>query len=258
MPVETHVDAALERVETEREAVAEKREAFDAFAERVSELSTDTTTGTPATDGGLTLAGPADSGGCGAVRTAFAETVRPHSVADLEDAEPLLATVRSELTEPVAAALAPATDQPFTPGLKQAILSAASARRAETDVLYQALGREDEQLETAREAVDGVVSWLVEANETVLADLDFGSLRERHRTLAEHRERLAAAARRRQEFLGTTTSKGVEIGLSHGELVPYLYGSFPVDYPVLSTVARLDGACGDCQRAVRAHLVRRA
>lgn len=260
MPVETHIDAARERVDSEREAVAGKREAFDAFIERVSALSADATPGAggPATDGGLTLADRTPSGGCDAVRTAFADTVRPHSVADIEEAEPLLATVRSELSEAVAAALAPATDQPFTPGLKRAVLSAASARRAETEVLGEALAREADRLDTARDSVEAVVAWLVEANETPLAGLGFAALRERHRALENHRERLAALARRRQEFLGAATSQGVEVGISHRELVPYLYGGFEVDHPVLCTVARLDGVCEDCQRTVRAHLVRRA
>ncbi|OYR50821.1 hypothetical protein [Halorubrum sp. Ea8] len=54
---------------------------------------------------------------CREVRRAFHETARPHSLADVDDAdaESLLETVRSEFTESVAVALAPTTDASSTP-----------------------------------------------------------------------------------------------------------------------------------------------
>jgi hypothetical protein len=262
MAVRTHIDQARPRVETERDAVESKLEALGAFVDRVSELSAEPSppspSGVTATAGAQLRAESSPDGRCRAVRTAFDETVRPHSVAEVDGSEPLLATIRSELTDSVAVALAPTTDVSFSPDLKRMIVAEAKARRTETDVLRRALEREETQLANAGDTVDDITAWIAETDETPLTDLGFEALRRRHETLARHRDRCEKLARRRQEFLGRTTSESVEAGVRHESLVPYLYEDFPVDHPVLATVARLDVACEACQRAVRDHLVRRA
>jgi len=260
VPVTTYVDLAEDRARAHREAAAEKRAAFDAFLDRVEELppeSASSSTGMAATAG--TLPGGASSTGdrCRTVRTAFAETVRPHAVADDGEAEALLETIRSELSEPVAVALAPTTDASFTPALKRRVVSAAATRRAEAGALRAALDRETDQLGRACEVVDDVTAWLADADGTPLTELGFEALRDRHGTIADHRARCERLGEDRQAFLRETTTRDAEVGVDHRRLVPQVYEALPVDHPVLATVARLDAVCADCQRAVREHLVRR-
>lgn len=261
MPVETHVDRARTRAEAEREAIEAKAEAFEAFCDRVSvvrAVSAPAATGATATAGTQLRTDSAGEDRCRAVRTAFAETVRPHSVADVDEAEPLLETVREELTDAVAVALAPTTGARFTAELKRMVLAETRARRAETAALREALDRERTHLREATETVDEVTAWLAEADETPLSDLGFDALEARHDRLAGHRTRCERLARDRQGFLRETTTEAGDAGIRHRDLVPYLYRDFPVDHPVLATAARLDDVCSDCQQAVRDHLVRRA
>jgi hypothetical protein len=262
MPERTHIDQARTRVQAEQEAVDAKRDGIDDFIDRVEALSTDptptsSTAAIAAGDGlGRTESAPEDH--CQAVRTAFVESVRPHSVVDADGSESLLAAIRSEFSDGIAVALAPTTDTVFTAELKRAILSEAATRRAETDVLRRALDRENARLQTAGEVVDDVTTWIADADETPLTDLGFDALERRHDALSRYRTRCSELARDRQAFLGETTSNGVEAGIRHRQLLPSLYEDFPVDHPVLATVARVDDICEECQRAVRNHLVRRA
>jgi hypothetical protein len=103
-----------------------------------------------------------------------------------------------------------------------------------------------------------VVEWVETAAETPLPQLGFDALAERHRRLAAFRERCDDVVADRQSLLGTTTGRELEAGVRHGAVVEFVYADFPVEYPVLSTVARVADTCADCQRAVRDHLVRRA
>lgn len=255
--MDTHVDHARKRVDAEREAVAAKIDAFDAFVDRVTEIPTAPTPATPASVTATAGAhrrtdGPTDDR-CRAVRRAFAETVAP-CVTDEHGS--LLASVRGEFTDAIAVALAPTTEATFSRELKAATVTAARTRRTETELLRRVLSVERGQLADAREVVDGVTAWLVDANETPLSDLGFEALRERHETLDRFRDRCDALVERRQAFLDGTTSERVDAGIRHRSLVPALYEDFPVDHPVLVTAVRLADVCAACQRAVRRHLVR--
>ena len=262
MGVETYVARARERATAEREAVDAKRGAFGAFADRVADLPTESARvsapGMTAPTGARFHTEGSTDDGCRAVRTAFAETVRPHSAAAEDGDEPLLETVREEFTDAIAVALAPTTATAFSDRIKRSLVSEVDAQRAETAVMVRALDRERSHLDEAGNAVDGITSWIAEADETPLTDLGFDALRRRHRTLATHRERCDDLARQRQAFLRETTSRNAEAGVRHRSLVEYLYRDFPVDHPVLATAARLDAVCAECQRTVRKHLVRRA
>ena len=103
MTVDTYVGQARTRVRAEQEAVDAKRDAFEAFVRRVREIPTDQTHASPV--GVTTAAGTQQrsirttDSGCRDVLTAFAETIRPHSVEDFDTDEPLLETVLSEFTE---------------------------------------------------------------------------------------------------------------------------------------------------------------
>lgn len=260
MSVETHVDHARTRVQAEREATTAKLDALGTFRERVGDVPTDGS-GSPrltATDGGgvQSLAGGTTQDGCRAVRRAFDETVRPYS--DADDEAPLLEAIRTELTDAVAAALAPNADVALTPTLERTIDLEVEARRREADLMLAVLDREAATLEDAAATIAEITDWIAAADETPLSDLGFDALRERHETLAAHRECCRDLAADRQAFLAEVTSYDGELALRHRKLLSHLYEDFPVDHPVLATAVRLEPVCEECQRAVRDHLVRRA
>ncbi|MEF8814876.1 MAG: hypothetical protein V5A55_13835 [Halovenus sp.] len=262
MPVQTYIDQARTRVQAEQDAVDEMRDAYDAFIRRVTELQPDPspapTAGLTTTVGTQLAVDAATDDQCGTVRTAFAETIHPHSVVDIDESESLLETIREEFTDAIAVALATTTETSFTPDLKRMIIAEAQSRRSEVTALRKTLDREDAHLEKASTAVDEITTWIADADETPLTDLRFNALARRHDRLATHRDRCTELARGRQQFLQRATNNGIETGVRHRSLVPYLYQDFPVDHPVLATVATLDDTCADCQRVVRAHLIRRA
>jgi len=262
MTVTTHIESAQSRVRTERAAVERKREAVETFADRLADLSTDpvpsAAVGVTATAGTRRRGESGATDRCRAVRTAFAETIHPHSLDDTDGTEPLLSTIRTELTDGIAVALAPTTDVSFSTELKEAIVAETHARRVEAETLVATLGNERSALDDAAATVEGVTGWLADADETPLSDLGFDALRARHETLATQRDRCRDLAERRQAFLDESTTLHSGAGISHRTLVTSLYEDFPVDYPVLSTAVRLDAVCRTCQRAVRDHLVRRA
>lgn len=257
--VETHVHRARDRIGSERSSVEARQDAFERFADRVADLEPvrpGQDRETPTASGPVTgVAGQAGTSQCGAVRAAFEETVAPHSG---DEDEPVLETVREELGEGVALALSPTTTAAFTPRVRDRILAAVRSRRREARVTRLALDREAESVENARETIDGVIEWLTEANERSLTDLGFEALATRHSRLDDQREACAAVAESRQHTLGATRSDGGEVAVDHRRLARSIYEDFPVAYPVLATVARLLAVLADCQRVVRAHLVRRA
>lgn len=265
MTVTTHIDDARDRVQTEQDRVDDKLTAFDVFEDTVDSIATTTarsTAASGASGGGLRVAMGTQqeptSNGISRVRDAFAETVRPHSVTDIGDAEPLLETIREELGDDVALALAPTTETRFTPDVKAAVLRQLAQRREEARAMRQALEAEAAALQSARETLQSVIGWIVDTNPTPLSSLGFDALQDRHEMLAAHRECLDRLATERQEFLQRTSNSSSAAGITHDELVRYLYSNFPMQFPVLWTIARLADICQECQQTVRAHLVRRA
>ena len=115
------------------------------------------------------------------VRELFTETVRPHSTADVDDPETLLETIGAELSEQVAMALAPQNATTgFTAGLKQGVLSETAQRRHELRAIERALDREKASLVETKDAIDEMLEWIVDANETDLTELGFEALRARN------------------------------------------------------------------------------
>jgi hypothetical protein len=264
MSVETHVGDALDRAETERRHVEQKGAAFQEFRAVVREIEPTTRGGQPGgpmADGGIAVAATGYAGGgtrnkCEQVRAEFAETVG--QVSDVVAAEETtIETLREEFCEEIALALSPHSESQFTPNVKQALLTAAGNRRQELAALRKALVVERESLDDAVEEVGEMTTWLAEADQTPLLGLGFEELRERHERLSSFRDRCKRIADHRQDTLETTTSYEGSAGLEHEGVVTYLYDDFPTTHPVLSTTARLDEVCADCQRAVRDHLTRR-
>lgn len=268
--LEGRVSAAIERVAAEREHVADELRAYDRFERAVHDIEPAALPATggsrPAADGGAvtqsrTALGEdpraSRSDPAARVREAFAETVRPYSVEDIDDAEPLVETMAAELGDGIAATLASTTPGQLTPEVKGAIRSAVDRRRAELRATTRALETEADSLEGARETFDEIVEWLLRADERPLSALGFDELRRRHETLSAFRSRCSEVAVDRQAVLRRTTNYGPKAGVSHDTLVEYLYQDASTAHPVLTTAARLDSVCAGCQRTVRDHLVRR-
>jgi len=262
MSVQTRIHDAISRVQTEQAAVEAKLDAIDEFIDRVEDCAPVSSpvsgTGVTATMGTASQAVQSRENQCQVVRRAFAETIRPHSLDDIQKKESLHETIKAELSESVAVALASTTNTTFSLTVKQGVISQASARRVETETFAQALDRELAQLEEAANVVDEITDWIATAEETPLSDCGFEELQHRHETLAAYRTQCDEVAEQRQSFLDGVTNNGAEVGVSHRTLPSYVYQDFPIDHPVLATVARLDDTCKECQRTVRQHLVRRA
>ena len=265
MPIGTHIDRALTRVEQEQTHFDAERRAYERFQSGVASLSpqpaTALSTSSSAVGGTLSAAGGSqrDSATTDAdrVRELFTETVRPHSVADIDGEEPLLETIREELGDSLAFVLAPETDADVTSQVQSAICSKTQQRLRELNATSGALDREAESLKTAAHDCQTVTEWVEDHNETSLLQLGFSHLRRRHEQLSIHRERCDDRLRVRQETVQATMSQGGKTGIEHRSLVIYLYQDFPVSYPVLSTITRLDALLADCQRSVRDHLTQR-
>lgn len=262
MVIESYITDAQTCVQAEQEALDDKHEAYETFIQKVEKLQVYQRSASAT--GIKTVGGMANHSSdrsrpdrCRLVRNIFDQTIRPHSVADIDESEPLLETIRQELTDEIAVALAPTTEISFTSELKQMTLTEAKAQQLEIEVCRQAIDREESQVSDVNKTVENILTWIVEANETRLLELSFDALKQRHETLAEYRNRCDEIAYQRQDFINKSTTRGVDVGFEHRSLIPYLYQDLEIDFPVLATVANLDMACQSCQRTIRQQLIRR-
>lgn len=261
MVVDTYIEHAKTRVQSEQEAIEKKLAGYESFISRVSDLQTHhTPSSTPRviTAGATHLETDASGNDyCRKVQTIFAETIGRRSLDDPSETRSILDTISDEFTDAVAVALAPTTEASFTPRVKQLVLTEARSRQSEVTALQRALIREESQLDDAATTVNTTISWICDANETPLTDLDYDALKHRHAMLSGHLDCCETVARERQEFLNQTTNNSVDAGIRHRSLIPYLYQDFPVEHPVLATIAELIMTCHTCQRTIRDHLIRR-
>ena len=258
------VRAARRRATEEERTLRAERTAYDRFRTTVADLDVDgpTTASNSAAAGGLatvTSMLPSVGGStatCEDVREAFAETVRPHSVADVQADEALMATIRAELGDDLAVALAPGTDVAFDPALRSSVLDTVDDRLVEIDAVVDALEREVASMDAVAEHVASTVDWLAAVDRDPLDALSFDALRARHADIAERREATDAVAADRQSFLRVRTGGGVDCDVAHDGVSDYLHGTDT--YPALDALTRTSRLLEDCQRTVRAHLTRRA
>ncbi|MFC7058198.1 DUF7260 family protein [Halovenus salina] len=86
--------------------------------------------------------------------------------------ESLLETVRGELGDRVALALAPTTDTSFTEPIKSQLLSATAQRQTKLDAMERALGAEADSLRRTVEATPAIEDCLDPADRRPLLSLD--------------------------------------------------------------------------------------
>lgn len=194
--------------------------------------------------GGGTTAVSSMTGGsgderCRQLRERFEATVRPHSLEDVAGTEPVTETIREELGERVALALAPDGNPRYTPQLRDGIFASIDERRAGLRAMSSAVDRELTFLREAREEIGGMIDGFGEADGRYLYEHGFNELRERHDRLEAYRTRCDRLARERQTVLASATSYGASAGMNHRTLIAYLYRSLPTNHPVLTAIVRL-------------------
>jgi len=268
----THAHHALRRVVNESEHVSEKIDAYERFRSGVSEVETwSGSVGSGFSSGGGDDAGSRVGGGllsaltsadgsdgCDRVLELFEGTVRPYSVEDVDDGEPVRATAAEALGEEVAYSLSPETEGAFPEGVNGAVVTSTADRQSELRAMEKALAREEECVRRSLNFVEEAVASdaLNGREEPELLGLRFDELRRTYRELSELQEGLERGIDLRQETLHETTNHGAAAGVEHRELVTYLYQDFPSEYPVLSTLTRLNELCGERKRVLRDHISR--
>ncbi len=262
---ELSLEDARRLVGDERDHIDEMLAAFDRFADGVRRLPTESPspsarsttfgTGPPGSISAAVGGRSASDDTTRRVRSLFAETVCPYSIEDVDEPEPLLVTIREELSPEIALAVAPSTDRVFTTDLQAAICSAVDQSQAELRAMRQGLDTEADSLRAADDLRRELADWI--DDRPPCSELGFEALSRRHERLADFRQQCDALAADRQSTLHGTTNHTATASLSHSTLVEYLYQPLPVDYPVLSAVAHLTDYCESRQRTVRRHLTQR-
>ncbi|AFK20919.1 hypothetical protein E6P09_18745 (plasmid) [Haloferax mediterranei ATCC 33500] len=258
---------ALDRISCELEHIVQKSKAVDEFrasvrnfpahSERQAVSAPQATTGQTAAVTNRPFQAGAHADCCRQIRTAFEETVRPHSVVDVEANEPLLTTIREELGAEIAIALAPNSGTTYSSELRNAVIASATARRAELQSMEQALAAERESVETALADMKALVDDEDPDKEAWLLYWSFDELRSYYEEVALARKKCERMSQRRQRDVHGTAASNAQARVSHDSLAEYLYGDFQTNYPVLATVVELDTEYADRQREIRDQLTRR-
>jgi hypothetical protein len=212
------LDRAIERAARERREVAAEREAFLAFADRVSSLEA---TRVDAEMNAVRSLEPGPDAAARA-RTAYAETVMAVDHYDREYGEPLLEHVANELGATVATALAPDGTSAFTTVVQGTITAAAGRAVASRADLLESTEAELESLRDARDRLVDLLDGGDAACGPVGADDPTGTLE--------------AIAADRQETIHRHHSVSAIDG---HDLCEYLYADQPWTYPVLLALSRL-------------------
>lgn len=276
-PPQTDVHRALEAITDERTAVAARIEAFETFERRVRELPSGPSAATAAataerseagSGGPVTTEPPAvttrmaaapESNHCAAVREAFCETILPHTTADIDgdDLESVGRALETELESDIAAALV--TESGWTAELKRAILERALEEQRKARRLDDMFETEAASLRRSIDDLEPICAWVESRAEQSLREWGFEELRAAHERLDRFQERLETALEERQQLLSAPIRRETR-GTSarpYRTFVESIYTAGAVQYPVLSTGARLVAVCRSCQRTLRDHLVRR-
>jgi hypothetical protein len=239
---------ARRTVRRERRRTIDEREAFDAFADAVRELSAD---GPPAgVRVGARFATPDATGTTAAVRAAYERTVMavPHYREEYDDS--YRESLAAEFNPTVAAGV---TGSRLTDAARTALLEAAENARADRARFVEALDDEDAMLRAADERLGELLAEAAELDTEPLAELRFGSLdgiRARLGVLDDHVEAVAAD---RQAGLRQQHAD-LELPADVPDLQTYVYQDAETTYPVLSTAGRtaavLERIRSDVERAM--------
>lgn len=219
--VQEPVSNALERSRRERREIERERDAFEAFAERVADLST--ASASKASIPSMTVRSSSSVADADALRRLYAETVMavPHYEAVYD--EPIRTNVRAELGPEVAALFEqPGTTARLVPAQQRAVVSAARQAATDREEFCDTLEAEVASLRSLREDLTGILD---ELDSTIVPAWYY----------QQFRDDLSSIITTRQAQL-TERSVGY---LDGHNLCESLYCDLEHTYPVLKAVARL-------------------
>lgn len=214
------ISNALETAQREHREVARERDALEAFADRVSDLSTTPSRSSPPAT--VTLRSSHQSADIEALRQAYRETVMAVSHYEEVYDESLVVNVRAELGPEIATLFEPNTELSLLPVHQQTVVSAARQGATDRDELCDTLEAEISSLRSLRTDLTAVLEKL---DSTIVP----GWYRERFKNNL-------------MTIITTRQSQLEERSLSHLDghnLCESLYQHEPQTYPVLMAVARL-------------------
>lgn len=234
---------AADAIVEERKHVVRERNAFEAFADRVDQLhpgiSSDgggagTLSGAPAVRV-VTDESTSNSGGIGAVETAYERTVMSMQHYNEEYGESLAENMAAELGSDVATAVA--AGEQLTPGLQKALVSEARRAAKRRDTLLSQLEGEAERVDEAYRAIAPIEHRLESVESDLEASNGFHEGESAWNRLRSIETDLEAELERQQGQLEPSQHPAEEPHV----FCRYLYGdgNGNGEYPVLGTLGRL-------------------
>lgn len=215
------ISAAEAIAEQERNEVALERDAFEQFAERVTDISP-VSPQTPSLLAGTVLTEPSTDG-TEVLRRAYTETVMDVSHYDEVYGEPAVENTVAEFGPEIASLFQPTSGLSFTEPHKRVLITATEQRATERDEFCDALDSELESLRSMRRDLT-----------TVLDELDTSVIPSWYHEQFE--DRVTDILHARQSKLRTRSPMSY---LDGHNLCTYLYCDDDWTYPVLTAVARL-------------------
>ena len=227
------------RLRSERRAVTEEIDAFDAFLDRVREIPPES----PAPVGGvrgIDHGGSESGSGLDAVRVAYEETVMGVSHYDEDYGDTYLESVVAEFGPEIGGALTDGLR--FQPRLKRATVGKAESCRADRERFLETLDTESESVDAVGSELQDIEAELrgLESGPSVRG---YGALEAEWRRLDVLGETLDQAATTRQRAI-IRQRREFTIPSSAPDVPTYLYSGFDDDYPLLSF-------CVDLRKRVR-------
>jgi hypothetical protein len=220
------IERATKRVDQEKAEVAAEREAFEAFGDRVSDLTLVANTGCSK----LHRPVASQSGHIEQVREAYRATVMSTEHYCSEYGDSCIESLRGEFGPNIAAALSPENPVPFTHVVKKRVLAAASCCANARNDLFEHAEAESTSLSQAREELTDIVGRLGASQFPVQHESPLMS-------------RLEGIAVVRQNVLRQHAVPG---SMDEVEFCEFLYANEPWTFPVLVAVGRLREAAVEC------------
>ena len=248
-----HVHEASSVVAEERKRLLNERDAFDAFARRISGLEVSEVPAAVHATGGIATAtsiGADDR--LDQVQDAYRDTVMSVAHYDSDYGEPLPENIAAEFGEGLAVAVV--EGRRFTPQLKAALLASSEEASRSRAAFLSTLEDEAQALSDARETMETIDAERESIAAAPLTSRSFEALVDDWNRLGVLSEQCRTMLRDRQEVI---RSRSAERLSSAPDLNDYLYDDLPVSYPVLSDLTSLSESIDSFRSRVLDSLTRR-
>ena len=228
-------EAALNRIDTERQQTEAEIESFRSFETDVEATSTTASTQRQPFVGTIRAA---DCNSLEKVRTAYQDTVMavPHYEAEYGDT--YIESLRAEFGVEIATALA--GGEAFDACLKRMLLSKVTEAIRERRELLSALARERGSVVDTRDRITDISAEIGTLRPGAAEQRSFGALDAYRSRLTVLRDQCETLAETRQETLADHRRQ-MALGGDGPDIQEYLYQDFEASYPVLSVLASVSG-----------------